>query len=498
MTFNENGVTFLEILNAGLITGGPKISKGKYTVGNNGHIEQSMPIINAIDIDWCKAQVPGISDPITSTSQLLSIIGQLKQALGNTDSSDPSSQTLIGRLATLERTVSAIQLTPGPTGPAGPTGPQGATGPQGPTGSFDASALAAYATTAYVDSKIAALIGAAPETLDTLEELANAIESGEGFERIIQEIEDRIDSYHLEYQIIPTLANVTANSNNATTMKKNDVVTLQFSPNTGYLLPSAVTVQGATYEYTQGTGKIVISNPTAAQISIIITANDKRQCTFNTPTLNQLDFTITSGSKSYYVINDTFTGKLSLKSTADPELYGLPASVSGTNCTISNYNATTGEFTIKCTGAGNMTISATPKDVANYRFAVALETNPIFTVSGGTITAMNVSYISTLEGAMSAVGQCPINFDAGFTAPNSVDVEGAYVWFIIPTKYFNTSNFNFINGNNRYLLKQSNIQDLTTDTKIKECVSITTGKIPYTLVCVSSNGLIGKIDFKKL
>ena len=79
-----------------------------------------------------------------------------------------------------------------------------------------------------------------------------------------------------------------------------------------------------------------------------------------------------------------------------------------------------------------MTISATPKDVANYRFAVALETNPIFTVSGGTITAMNVSYISTLEGAMSAVGQCPVNFDTGFMAPDSVDVENTNVWFIIP------------------------------------------------------------------
>ena len=418
--YESNGVLFKDIT-AGLNTGGQKINKAPYKY-ENGNIKNPQTIINAIDIDWNSAEVPGISDPITSTSQLLSIIGQLKQSLLDT-----------------------------------------------------------YATTAYVDNKIEA-----------------AIENGEGFERIIEEIQDRIDSYHLEYQIITTLSNVTANSNNAITMKKNDVVTLQFSPNTGYLLPNEVTVQGATYEYTQGTGKIVISNPTDNQISIIITANDKRQCTFTPPTLNQLDFTIISGSKSYYVINDTFTGKLSLKSTADPELYGLPTSVNGTNCTISNYNATTGEFTIKCTGAGNMTISATVKDVANYRFAVALETNPIFTVSGGTITAMNVSYISTLEGAMSAIGRCPVNFDTGFMAPDSVDVENINVWFIIPSKYFNTSNFNFINGNNRYLLKQSNIQDLTVDTKIKECVSITTDKIPYTLVCVSNNGLGGKQDFKKL
>lgn len=473
--YESDGVLFKNIT-AGLNTGGQKINKAPYKY-ENGNIKNPQTIINAIDIDWNSAEVPGISDPIASTSQLLLIIGQLKQALGNTDSSDPNSQTIIERLDALEQNVSNIQLTPGPTGPAGPTGPKG---DKGDTGTFDASLLDTYATTAYVDNKIA------------------AIESSEGFERIIKEIQDRIDSYHLEYQIITTLENVTANSNNAITMKKNDVITLQFSPNTGYLLPSAVTVQGATYEYTQGTGKIVISNPTDNQISIIITANDKRQCTFTTPTLNQLDFTIISGSKSYYVINDTFTGKLSLKSTADPELYGLPTSVSGTNCTISNYNATTGEFTIKCTGAGNMTISATVKDVANYRFAVALETNPIFTVSGGTITAMNVSYISTLEGTMSAVGQCPINFDTGFIAPNSVDAEGTRVWFIIPTKYFNASNFNFINGNNRYLLKQSNIQDLTIDNKIKECVSITTDKIPYTLVCVSSNGLIGKVEFKKL
>jgi len=413
MNFIDNGVTFKDILNAGIITGGPKIAKGKYKKDANNNITGNMPVVNAIDIDWNKAEIPGIDDPITSTGQLLSLIGELKQMIGD-------------------------------------------------SGSIDPSILSNYATIAQ-----------------------------------LQELSAKVDA-NAEHTFEYHLTHVTANSNNVTSMKGADTVTLRFTASTGYFLPESVTVVGATFVYNKNNGTIIISNPTESVINITISTDDKRQCTFNTPTLEQLDFTITSGSKSYYVINDTFTGKLSIKSTADTELYGLPTSVSGTNCTISNYNATTGEFTIKCTGAGNMTISATPKDVVRYYFAVALETNSIFTVSGDTITKMNVANISTLEGAMSAIGQCPINFDNGFNPPASVNVEGAYVWFIIPSKYFNTSNFNFINGNNRYLLKQSNIQDLTITTKIKDCVSITTGKIPYTLVCVSNNGLGGKQEFKKL
>ena len=78
MNFIDSGVTFKDILNAGLITGGPKIAKGKYKKDANNNITGNMPVVNAIDIDWNKAEIPGLNDPITSTGQLLALIGQFK------------------------------------------------------------------------------------------------------------------------------------------------------------------------------------------------------------------------------------------------------------------------------------------------------------------------------------------------------------------------------------------------------------------------------------
>jgi len=63
----------------------------------------------------------------------------------------------------------------GATGPQGPKGDTGATGPKGDTGTFDASALENYATKTYVSEAIADVVGAAPETLNTLEEIAAKI-----------------------------------------------------------------------------------------------------------------------------------------------------------------------------------------------------------------------------------------------------------------------------------------------------------------------------------
>lgn len=100
MNFTDNNVTFKDILNAGIITGGPKIAKGKYKKDANNNITGNMPVVNAIDIDWLKAEVPGISDPITSTGQLLAIIGQVKQAIGVSD--NENNKTLFEYVEQLE------------------------------------------------------------------------------------------------------------------------------------------------------------------------------------------------------------------------------------------------------------------------------------------------------------------------------------------------------------------------------------------------------------
>ena len=68
----------------------------------------------------------------------------------------------------------------GETGVQGAQGTQGVIGmqgPQGATGSFDASDLAGYATEQFVTEKIGEVVGAAPEALDTLKEIADVLDN---------------------------------------------------------------------------------------------------------------------------------------------------------------------------------------------------------------------------------------------------------------------------------------------------------------------------------
>ena len=57
----------------------------------------------------------------------------------------------------------------------GAKGDQGPKGDKGDTGTFDASELENYASKTYVGEKIAEVVGAAPETLDTLKEIADKL-----------------------------------------------------------------------------------------------------------------------------------------------------------------------------------------------------------------------------------------------------------------------------------------------------------------------------------
>ena len=63
----------------------------------------------------------------------------------------------------------------GETGAQGPQGEAGAQGPQGATGTFDPSDLEDYALKSFVTEKIGDVIGAAPEALDTLKEIADKL-----------------------------------------------------------------------------------------------------------------------------------------------------------------------------------------------------------------------------------------------------------------------------------------------------------------------------------
>ena len=74
--FSENGIQFT-VGNAGIYTGGMKIARLAYQKDGNGNIQGGQKVINAIDIDWNNAVIPGINSPIVNTSQILKILGEL-------------------------------------------------------------------------------------------------------------------------------------------------------------------------------------------------------------------------------------------------------------------------------------------------------------------------------------------------------------------------------------------------------------------------------------
>ena len=79
--YESNGVLFKNIT-AGLNTGGQKINKAPYKY-ENGNIKNPQTIINAIDIDWNSAEVPGIEGEITSTAVLLHTLGVMNDAIND-------------------------------------------------------------------------------------------------------------------------------------------------------------------------------------------------------------------------------------------------------------------------------------------------------------------------------------------------------------------------------------------------------------------------------
>ena len=148
MEINQNNVTFKYVKKGGLKLPVTPISVDCFDRDN---IEAEGGIINAVDIDWNGAEV-GENQYINTTGDLINFI---------------KNNTSAGAQGEKGET--------GETGPQGEKGDKGDQGEKGDTGTFDPSDLEGYATQAYVDQEIANVIGAAPEALDTLKEIADQL-----------------------------------------------------------------------------------------------------------------------------------------------------------------------------------------------------------------------------------------------------------------------------------------------------------------------------------
>ena len=76
----------------------------------------------------------------------------------------------------------------------GEKGDTGNQGPKGDTGTFDSSALEAYATKQFVSDRIAEVVGEAPETLDTLKEIADALQDNATMTNVTEAISTKANS----------------------------------------------------------------------------------------------------------------------------------------------------------------------------------------------------------------------------------------------------------------------------------------------------------------
>jgi hypothetical protein len=74
--FTENGITFNNVTDPIITTGGNMFARGQYSK-TGSQINLPQKVLNAIDIDWNNANVPGLPTPINNTSQILKILGEL-------------------------------------------------------------------------------------------------------------------------------------------------------------------------------------------------------------------------------------------------------------------------------------------------------------------------------------------------------------------------------------------------------------------------------------
>ena len=180
-----NGVKFTNLPNKRTgVKLGNKISQTNFSGTLEEYLasEEFYKLLSAIDIDWNGIEVAEnvvINDTADLINWIKSLEGQAgaQGPKGDTGEAGPKGDT--GAQGPKGDTGADGQPGPkGDTGADGQPGPKGDTGAQGPkgdTGTFDASALEDYATKTYVSEAIAEVVGAAPEALDTLKEIADKL-----------------------------------------------------------------------------------------------------------------------------------------------------------------------------------------------------------------------------------------------------------------------------------------------------------------------------------
>lgn len=179
------------------------------------------------------------------------------------------------------------------------------------------------------------------------------------------------------YTITPIVTNGTYSGD--TSIEAGGTASVTISPNSGYKLPTNVSVTGATSEYNSTTGVISLSNPTG-NVSISATMDVASQYSIST---SLTGLTATGDTQMY----ENGVGTVTL-AVVDSSTKTLPASITVTNAVDYDYNSSTGVVTIN--GAtGNVVITAAAIDKP------AEATENFSTASAWTTVTTNEEYSTT-------------------------------------------------------------------------------------------------------
>ena len=197
------------------------------------------------------------------------------------------------------------------------------------------------------------------------------------------------------YSITKNVTNGTATG--ATSIAKNGTASVTITANTGYAIPTSVTVTGASYNYNSTTGVVTLTNPTN---DIVITANCVQVVTYS------ITGNITNGTKTG--ATSIIEGRTASVTIVPNNGYILPSNITVTNATYT-YNNTTGVVNLS-EPAGDVTISATCVEVPSYSITTS--------VTNGSYSGASVIY----EGSSAQVVITP---NQNYKLPDSVTVVGA-------------------------------------------------------------------------
>ena len=188
----------------------------------NRDIDKYTKFINSTDIDWQNAQLSNYDEPITNTGDLLNTINDLKSDIDNLSSNISDYVDAYSKEESDEK--------------------------YQPKGNYltQHQSLEGFATENFVYNKISEIVGAAPQTLDTLGEIAAALENNATLADVSAAIETKanaedvytkneIDQYNQDLESnVSNIINVLDDELH-TKADSNDVYTKEEIDNAGYL-----------------------------------------------------------------------------------------------------------------------------------------------------------------------------------------------------------------------------------------------------------------------